>query len=293
MSFRDKLLSGEFIITAEISPPKGTDTTAMLKDASLIKEIVDAINITDNQRAVMSMSPATACSILQSKGFETIMHLTCRDRNRIALQSELLGASALGIHNILVMSGDHPTKGDHEGAKPVYDLDSVHLLGLIRKLNSGFDFSGNRLEGRTDFCAGAVTNTEINELALTKLEKKIKMGARFIQTQAVFDTDCFSEFMDKIESKLQGSFKKVKIIAGIIPLKSEKSARFLNKNIAGIRIPEDIIKQMRIARNPEALGMEIAAGLIKELRGMCGGVHIMPMGSHEKTKEMLGIADMI
>jgi 5,10-methylenetetrahydrofolate reductase len=293
LSFRDKLLSGEFTITAEISPPKGTDTTAMLKDASLIKEIVDAINITDNQRAVMRMSPVTACYILGQKGYETIMHLTCRDRNRLALQSELLGASALGIHNILVMSGDHPTKGDHEGAKPVYDLDSVHLLGLIQKLNRGFDFSGNRLEGRTDFCAGAVTNTEINELALTKLEKKIKMGARFIQTQAVFDTDCFSEFMDKIESKLHGSFKKVKIIAGIIPLKSEKSARFLNKNIAGIRIPEDIIKQMRIARNPEALGMEIAAGLIKELRGMCGGVHIMPMGSHEKTKEMLGIADMI
>jgi methylenetetrahydrofolate reductase (NADPH) len=147
LSLRDKLLSGKFIVTAEISPPKGTDTTAMLKDASLIKGIVDAINVTDNQRAVMRMSPAAACCILQIKGFETIMHLTCRDRNRIALQSELLGASALGINNILAMSGDYPTKGDHAGAEPVYDMDSVQLLGLIQKLNNGFDFSGNRLTG--------------------------------------------------------------------------------------------------------------------------------------------------
>jgi 5,10-methylenetetrahydrofolate reductase len=291
LSFNDKLLSGGFIITAEISPPKGADTEAMLRDASLLKDVVDAINITDNQRAVMRMSPAAACYILEREGFETIMHLTCRDRNRLALQSELLGASALGIHNVLVMSGDHPIKGDHEGAKPVYDMDSAQLLGMIRKLNNGFDFSGNRLEGRTDFCAGAVTNTEINEPALIKLEKKIKMGARFIQTQAVFDTDSFSEFMDKIEPELQA--ERVKIIAGIIPLKSEKNARFLNKNIAGIRIPEDMIKQMRIARNPEACGVEIAAGLIKELRGMCGGVHIMPMGSHENTREILKIADLI
>jgi 5,10-methylenetetrahydrofolate reductase len=219
------------------------------------------------------------------------LHLTCRDRNRIALQSELLGAFALGIHNILVMSGDYPTKGDHEGAKPVYDMDSVQLLGLIRKLNSGFDFSGNRLEGRTDLCAGAVTNTEINELALTKLEKKIKMGARFIQTQAVFDADSFSEFMDKIEPELQA--ERVKIIAGIIPLKSEKNARFLNKNIAGIRIPEDVIKQMQRAKNPEACGMKIAAELISELRGRCDGVHIMPIGNHENTREMLEIAGLM
>lgn len=293
MSFSDKLLSNKFIITAEISPPKGTDIKGMLKDASLVKDIADAINITDNQRAVMRMSPAAACSILQREGYETIMHMTCRDRNRLALQSELLGASALGIHNILVMSGDYPTRGDHEGAKPAYDLDSVQLLGLIQKLNKGFDFSGNRLTGRTDFCSGAVTNTEVNQPAIIKLQKKIKMGARFIQTQAVFDTDSFSGFMNKIESKLQGSFERVKIIAGIIPLISEKNARFLNKNIAGIRIPEDIINRMRTARNPEALGMGWAAELIKELRGMCGGVHIMPIGSHENTREMLEMAGMI
>ncbi len=288
MSFREKLDSKKFIITAEISPPKGTDITEMQNDASMIKDVVDAINITDNQRAVMRMSPLAACSVLSQKGYETIMHLTCRDRNRLALQSELLGASALGIHNVLVMTGDHPAKGDHEGAKPVYDFDSVQLLGLIKELNRGFDFSGNPLHGKPEFCAGAVAGTGLNELSFIKLEKKIKMGARFIQTQAVFDTQGFSGFMDKIKNS--GTLREVKILAGVIPLRSEKNAVFLNKNMAGIKVPEDIIKQMRGARNPVFKGMEIAAELIKELRSMCDGVHIMPVGDHEKTAGILEMA---
>lgn len=289
MGFREKILSGKFVITAEISPPKGTDTTMILREASLIKDFVDAINITDNQRAVMRMSPLAACRILEQEGYETIMHMTCRDRNRIALQSELLGACALGIHNVLVMSGDHPAKGDHEGAKPVYDLDSVQLLGLIQELNRGYDFSGNRLKGSTEFFAGAVTNMESNRPALIKLQKKIKMGAGFIQTQAVFDAGNFSDFM--AETRNIGLERK-RVIAGIIPLKSEKSARFLNKNIAGIKIPEGIINRMRAARDPESEGMKIAAGLIEELKEMCGGVHIMPVGSHENTKAILEMAGM-
>ena len=288
MSFREKLDSKKFIITAEISPPKGTDITGIQNDASMIKDVVDAINITDNQRAVMRMSPLAACSVLSQKGYETIMHLTCRDRNRLALQSELLGASALGIHNVLVMTGDHPAKGDHEGAKPVYDFDSVQLLGLIKELNRGFDFSGNPLHGKPEFCAGAVTGIGLNELSFIKLEKKIKMGARFIQTQAVFDTQSFSGFMDKIKNS--ETFREVKILAGVIPLRSEKNADFLNKNIAGIKVPEDIIKQMRGARNPVFKGMEIAAELIKELRSVCDGVHIMPIGDHEKTAGILEMA---
>ena len=289
MSFGSKLDEGKFVVTAEISPPKGTDTRGLLKDAGTIR-FADAINVTDNQRAVMRMSPAAACSILESKGYETIMHLTCRDRNRLALQSELLGAFALGIKNILVMTGDHPVKGDHEGAKPVYDMDSVQLLGLIQKLNSGFDFSGNRLDGSTNFCAGAVTNIELNEITLIKLGKKINRGAHFIQTQAVFDIEKFSVFLDMIKDN---GFNKNRIIAGIIPLKSEKNARFLNKNIAGIKVPESIIDQLKNARNPGIKGMEIAAGLIKELRDMCGGVHIMPIGNHEKTKDILEMAGIL
>ncbi|HEY9205561.1 MAG TPA: methylenetetrahydrofolate reductase [Candidatus Methanoperedens sp.] len=290
MSFREKLDSGRFIITAELSPPKGTDFKSMLEDARLIKDIVDAINVTDNQRAVMRTSSLAACSILQSKGYETIMHLTCRDRNRLALQSDLLGAYALGISNILVMSGDHPVKGDHRGAKPVYDMDSVQLLDLIRKLNDGSDLSGNRLEGKTDFCAGAVTNTELNEVSLIKLEKKIRMGAGFIQTQAVFDAESFSGFMEKIDEIKP---KRVKILVGIIPLKSEKNALFLNKNIAGIKVPKNLIDRMRKAKNPEALGIEIAAELIKELHGICDGIHIMPVGNHRNTKEILEMAGIL
>lgn len=288
MNFQEKLNSGKFVITAEISPPKGTTIYGMLKDAGMIKDVADAINVTDNQRAVMRMSPLAACSFLQNEGIETIMHLTCRDRNRLALQSELLGASAKGIRNVLVMSGDHPVKGDHAGAKPVYDLDPVQLLDLIRRLNKGIDFSGNRLEGKTDFFAGAVTNIELNEPALIKLEKKIKMGARFIQTQAVFDGSSFSGFMEKISD----ISKRVKIIAGIIPLRSEKSALFLNTNIAGIKVPDNIVGRMRDAKNPEACGMEIAAELIKDLRGMCDGVHIMPIGSHENTERILEMAEL-
>jgi len=287
LSFREKLNSGKFIITAEISPPKGADMKAMLKEASLVKDFADAINVTDNQRAIMRMSPLAACTVLRQQGYETIMHLTCRDMNRLALQSELLGACSLGIDNVLVMTGDHPAKGDHRGAKPVYDLDSVQLLGLIKRLNKGFDFSGSRLTGKTDFCAGAVTNTEINEHALIKLEKKIKSGAMFIQTQGVFDIERFCEFMDKIRSIKS---KKARIIAGIIPLKSEKSAGFLNKNIAGIKVPESIINLMKNAKNPETRGIEIAAELISELRSLCDGIHIMPLGSHENTAKILEMA---
>ncbi|MFZ3060368.1 MAG: methylenetetrahydrofolate reductase [Candidatus Methanoperedens sp.] len=290
MSFELKLDEGKFVVTAEISPPKGTDTAGLLKDAGMIKGIADAINVTDNQRAIMRMSPVAACSILESKGYETIMHMTCRDRNRLALQSELLGAFALGIKNILIMSGDHPVKGDHEGAKPVYDMDSVQLLGLVQKLNTGFDFSGNSLDGSTNFCAGAVTNIELSEIALIKLKKKISQGARFIQTQAVFDIEKFSGFLDNIKDTGIG---RRWIIAGIIPLKSEKSARFLNKNIAGVKVPQVLIDRMKNSKNPEMKGMEISAELIKELHGKCGGVHIMPIGNHEKTKDILEMAGII
>ncbi len=289
MSFISKLRSGKFLITAEISPPKGTDISQMLRDSALLKDIVDAVNVTDNQRAVMRMSPLAACSILQGKGLETIMHITCRDRNRLALESDLIGAYSLGVRNVLVMTGDHPSKGDHEGAKPVYDLDSVQLLGMIRKLDQGFDLCGNKLNARTDFCVGAVTNTILNDVGLIKFRKKIHMGAIFFQTQAVFDVRSFSEFMEKT-SEMRS--KKVKIIAGIIPLRSESNAHFLNR-VPGIRVPDDMIKQMKEAKDPKVEGMKITAGLIRELRTMCDGVHIMPIGNHENTRALLEMAGLI
>jgi methylenetetrahydrofolate reductase (NADPH) len=290
LSFSKKLLAGKFTVTVEISPPKGTDISGMIKEAGMVKGIVDAVSVTDNQRAIMRMSPLAACSALSQEGIETIMHMTCRDRNRIALQSEILGASYLGIKNVIVMSGDHPAKGDHPGAKPVYDLDSVQLLDMISSLNSGVDISGNRLEGKTWFFAGAVSNTELTEVALMKLEKKINAGAQFIITQAVFDAGKFSEFMDKIHDTCG---KQIKIIAGIIPLKSERSTQFLNKNIAGIKVPDDVIRRITAACDPEgseSVGMEIAADMIKELRDVCDGVHIMPIGAHKNTEKILEMA---
>lgn len=289
MSFVSTLRSGKFIITAEISPPKGTDTSRMLKDAALLKGIADAVNVTDNQRAVMRMSPLAACGIIQGKGIETIMHITCRDRNRLALQSDIIGASALGIRNVLVMSGDHPVKGDHEGAKPVYDVDSVQLLGILKKLTLGFDLADNELAGRPDLCMGAVTNTELNEAGFIKFKKKILMGASFFQTQAVFDAKSFSGFMEKVNGI---RLKNVKIIAGIIPLKSLRSAQFMNQ-VPGIKVPEDIMREMKDSKDPEAQGMEIAARIIKEIRPMCDGVHIMPVGNHDNTKTILKMADLL
>ncbi len=287
MRFREKLLSGKFTVTAEVSPPKGTDISVMMKEAGMIRDAVDAVCVTDNQRAIMRMSPLAACSALSHEGFETIMHLTCRDRNRITLQSDLLGASCLGINNVLVMSGDYPTKGDHPGAKPVYDLDSVQLLDVISRLNNGFDLSGSRLEGKPGFFAGAVSNTELTEAAFMKFEKKIKAGARFIITQAVFDGWKFSEFMDMIRS---AEGKKTLVIAGIIPLRSERTAQFLNSSIAGVKVPDDLIRRLKSSGDPGALGLEMAADLIKELRGVCDGVHIMPVGTHENTRKILDMA---
>lgn len=289
MSFISNLHSGKFIITAEISSPKGTDISRMNRDADLLKGIADAVNITDNQRAVMRMSPLAACGIIQGKGIETIMHITCRDRNRLALQSDLLGASAIGIRNVLVMSGDHPVKGDHEGAKPVYDVDSVQLLGILKKLNNGFDFAGNELAGMTDLCAGAVTNTELNETGFIKFKKKIQMGATFFQTQAVFDIKSFSGFMEKVNGIRS---KNVKIIAGIIPLRSQRSAEFLNM-VPGIKVPEIMVRKIKVSKDPEAKGMEIAARIIREIRPLCDGVHIMPVGNHDNTKTILEMAGLI
>jgi methylenetetrahydrofolate reductase (NADPH) len=287
LSLKERLSAGKFVITSEISPPKGVEIDGLLKDAGRIRNVVDAINITDNQRAIMRMSPLAACSILEREGYETIMHLTCRDRNRLALQSELLGAWSMGIRNILVMSGDHPLRGDHQGAKPVYDLDSVQLLGIIRELNSGSDFSGNLLQGKPEFFPGAVTGIELSEPMLMKLEKKIKMGATFIQTQAVFDTDRFSDFVDKLNDI---SSNPVRVMAGIIPLKSEMSIHFLEKNIAGIRVPDAVVRRMHVARDPVMRGMEIAAESIRELSSLCDGVHIMPVGDQKNTAGILEMA---
>ena len=284
-TFEEKLRSDQFILTAEVEPPKGTDIAGALEDAAIIRNWVDAVNITDNQRAVMRMSPLALGKLLVDAGHEVIMQMTCRDRNRLSLQSDILGASALGIRNICVMSGDHTTKGDHPGAKPVYDLDPVQLISLIGKMGQGSDLAGNDLNGSPQLVVGAVSNIDPSRpMQMLKLEKKVATGARFIQTQAVYDIGQFEEFLDAI------SHLDVPVLAGVIPLKSARMARFMNEKIPGIKVEEDLIKRMEGADDPAKEGSLICAEQINEFRKMCRGIHLMPIGHHQNTPQLLKMA---
>ena len=286
-TFKDKLSSNDFLITAEVSPPKGTDLAEMLSDAELTRGWVDALNVTDNQKAIMRMSPLAVSKALLDSGHEVIMQLTCRDRNRLALQSDLLGAYSMGIRNICIMTGDHTTKGDHPKARPVYDLDSVQLLSIVKKMQDGFDLAGNTIENPPQFVVGAVTNTDPSKKAqMMKLRKKVKTGIDFLQTQAVYDISVFEEFMESI-----GDIE-VPIIAGVIPLRSANMARFMNGNIPGINVPDEIIERMDSAEKQQEEGMVICAEAIKELKNLCRGIHLMPIGKHNNTPTILEMADI-
>ncbi|MBG7616938.1 MAG: methylenetetrahydrofolate reductase [Chloroflexi bacterium] len=286
MSLRLKLAPKKFIVTTEVAPLKGTDITEIVELAGLLKGRVDAVNVTDQQSAVMRLGSLATCHILKEQGLEPIYQLTCRDRNRIALQSDLLSAWVLGIESVLALTGDLPQLGDHPEAKPVFDLDSVGLLEAIKGLNEGHDMAGGELKGKPDFFAGAVVNPGADteaayELQMAKLRKKIAAGAQFIQTQAIYDMDKFEKFM-KIAGKLD-----VPIIAGIIPLKSANMARYMNKNIPGVNVPEKLIEKMEAAQDKEKTGIEIAVSLIKKAQKICGGVHIMAIGWEKKVPKIL------
>ncbi len=287
LTFGDKLRSNKFIITAEITPPKGVDTSAAIADAQILKGKVDALNITDNQRSVMRMSPLALGKLLLDEGHEVIMQMTCRDRNRLAIQSDILGAAALGIQNLCLMSGDHTTNGDHPGAKPVYDLDSVQLISMVQKMKDGFDFSGNKLEGAPELVVGAVSNTDPSQpMQMIKLEKKIRIGAQFIQTQAVYDIEQFEEFTEYV------SHLDVPIIAGIIPLRSASAARFMNKKIPGVKVGDELIARMENADDPVLEGLMICAETIRMVKKTCRGVHLMPIGQHLNTPKLLEMAGL-
>lgn len=282
MGFRDKLENGDFVITAEVTPPKGCGMTQLDDDMEYLQGVVDAVNVTDNQRAVMRMCPLAVSALVKDAGCEPIMQLTCRDRNRMALQSDLLGAAALGIENISIMTGDHPMLGDMPSTKPVYDLDSVQLLQLAGNLQDGVDFSDNSLKGAPSFFVGAVSGIDLSGAKLLKFKKKIQTGARFFQTQAVYDVDMFMDFV-----QMASNFD-TRIIAGIIPLKSARMARFMNENVPGITVPEHYIERMEKGGAEE--GLVIASEIISKIRDVCNGVHIMTLGSCEKVP---GIVDLI
>lgn len=297
MSFRDILNSGKFVVTAEVGPPKGTDIKEMIHHMGLLKGKVDAVNVTDNQSAVMRICSTAVCKIALEHGLEPILQMTCRDRNRIGLQSDLLGASILGIKNVLCMTGDHVSAGDHKGAKPVYDVESVQLLKVVDGLNNGKDMSGNDLKGSTDFFQGAVVTPEANpiEPQLIKFEKKVRAGANFFQTQAIYDIEKFKEFMRHARKF------PVKILAGFVVLKSAGMANFLNNNVPGIRVPQSLIDELKASASgggkEKALdtGMNITARHIKQLKGekICDGVHIMAIGMEDKVPMIMERAGLL
>lgn len=291
MGFREKLESGKFAFTAEVGPLKGTDTTEIEEVAEALKGKVDAVNVTDQQSSVMRLGSLATCHLVQDHGMEACFQITCRDRNRLALQSDLLSAWVLGVKSMLALTGDLPLLGDHPAAKPVYDLDSVQLLQTISLLNQGKDLSGSDLVGKTDFFAGAVVNPGADtaaalELQILKMEKKIEAGAKFFQTQAVYDAELFARFMQRVAAF------KVPVMAGVIPLKSAGMARFMNKNVAGVFVPDHLIQQMTEAEDKVKTGLQITANLMKELKDQCQGIHIMAIGWEKKVPELMQMAGM-
>ncbi len=300
MSLRPVLHSDKFIVTGEVGPPKGTDLSHVLDETKLLNPLVDAINVTDIQAAAMRLGSMATCHLMKDLGAEPVMQMVTRDRNRLALQSDLLSAWALGIENVLCLTGDHPILGDHRTAKAVYDLDSVQLLQVAKGLNEGHDMMGAELEGKPDFCLGAVVSPGATpiELQILKLEKKVAAGAEFIQTQAVYDVGLFEEFMKKV------SYLNVPILAGIVVLKNAGMARYMNANVAGVTVPDDLIKRMSEAGakdkaakeagekggNVVAASIEIAAQLIRDFKPLCRGVHIMPLGWGHHVPKILEAA---
>lgn len=288
MTLKDALEAGRFAVTSEVGPPKGIDVAEMLSSAELLRGRVDAINVTDNQAAVMRLSTIAACIHLKQAGHEPVLQVTGRDRNRLAIQSDLLGAASFGITTVLALTGDHVVTGDHKQARAVFDLESVQILAAIEALNGGHDMTGHELHGTPEFFPGAVVTPGSVPLApqLAKFEKKLAAGARYFQTQAVYDIDAFGKFMDHARGL------GAKVLAGIVVLRSAGMARFMNKNIPGIAVPAHIIAQLERAADPEQAGIEIAARFIEESRSICDGVHIMAVGAEHIVPRILDAANL-
>ena len=284
--------NGEFVVTAEVGPPKGINVDHLITEAKEHLNKITAVNVTDNQSSVMRMGSLPTCVALKNAGLDPILQLTCRDRNRIALQSELLGAAMLGIENILCLTGDHTKMGDHPGAKPVFDLDSVSLLHAACQLEKGVDLSGQPLVGEPPkFAKGAVVSpcSDSVDAQLAKMERKVMAGAEYFQTQAVFDSEKFISFMEKAKE-----FGKPVQLGVIIP-KSAGMAKFMNKNVAGVHVPQWMIDELAADKEKAKLGItgvELAAKVIKECRPYCQGLHIMALGWEAKVPELLKLAEI-
>jgi len=290
-AFKQAFAEKDFVVTAEVGPPKGTEISELVHHIDLLKDKVDGLNVTDNQSSVMRISSLAVCRLILDHGGEPILQLTCRDRNRMALQSELLSAWVLGVKNVLCLTGDYVSVGDHPQAKPVFDLDSVQLLQTVGLMNQGKDLAGNEMQGGTDFFAGAVVTPEADpiEPQMLKFEKKIAAGARFIQTQAIYHLDHFKRFME------QARKDDVKIMAGIVLLVSPGMARYMNKNVPGIFVPDELIQELEAAEKGKKIeaGIRIAGRMIRQLREqkICDGVHIMAIGKEDRVPDILKAAE--
>lgn len=285
-TLRNKLASSQFVITTELTPPKGVNLSAMLAKAVHLKPLVDGINVTDSHNSRMSLAPLAAAHQLVQTGLEPIMQMTTRDRNRIALQGDMLGAHVLGIRNLVCMGGDPPHLGDHPDAKPVFDLATNELISAAKGLNAGKDFAGNTVDGTTEFHIGAVVNPGADDLdvEIGRMEEKVTAGAVFFQTQAIYDTAKFATFINRV------AYLKVSILAGILPVKSVRMAQHMNDNVPGISIPDHIIKAIQEATDVKATSAEITASIIQELVSICQGIHLMTLGWEDQIPRILELA---
>jgi len=279
MTFKQKIESDQFVWCGEIGPPQSCDGDVIRKKAQYFQGYVDAVNITDNQTAIVRLSSIASAKILLDEGVEPIIQMTCRDRNRLAIQSDLLGAAALGIKNVLCLTGDYQTFGDHPEAKGVFDLDSIQLVATVANMNNGFLLSGAEIKKPTQFFIGAAANpfAQPFEMRLIRLHKKVEAGARFIQTQPVFDLELFERWMDQVVQ--MGLHEKAAILAGVLPVKSAKALLYMKEEVPGVKINPEFIDRMNQSSDPKEEGVKIAVEIIQSLKKVKGvaGIHLMPV----------------
>jgi 5,10-methylenetetrahydrofolate reductase len=288
--------SGQFAVTAEAGPPKGSSADVMIRKGELLKDACDAVNVTDNQIAMVRMSSLAGCVLIKQTGAEPILQMAVRDRNRLALQSDILGAAALGLRNVLCLAGDHPRLGNHPDSMGVYDIDPIHLIQMIKTLRDERKLlNGQSISGEVPMYIGAVTNPRLDEsgLGLLGLRKKIGVGADFFQTQAVFDLQSFRNWMEQVRQ--QGLHERAHIIASVLPIKSVEMARRMREGIPGLLIPEDLVLRMEQAPDAKDVGIRFCVELIEQLRAVPGvhGVHIMAVAWEEAVPRIVKEAGLL
>jgi len=290
------LESGMFAVTAESGPPKGTSAAVVQRKGELLRHCCDAVNITDNQTAIVRMCSLAGCALLKQLGVDPVMQIVCRDRNRITIQSDVLGAVALGIGNILCLSGDHQQFGNHPTAKNVFDIDSTQLIQTLKNMRDEKKFlCGEDISGEVPLFIGAAANPYADpfEFRVARLAKKVKAGADFIQTQAVYDVAKFAKWMEMVTH--QGLDKQVHILAGVIPIRSAGMARYMRDYVSGVNVPDDIVTRMEEAAGAKEEGDRIVLEIIEQLKEITGihGIHIMAIGWEDIVPEIVGKAGLL